>query len=466
MYGESTMTSKGKPAQTLKDVAAVAELGPLEPGDWRYVDISTGRKTPALRQLRVRLEDAAAAPDSLDFVKIALTGHRGCGKSTELLRVEHDLAPSFTALHLYADEQLLADYDYTFLFLWLADQLVRHFEENLKLPLDKKLVADVVRWFATVVTEQDATMRKEVGLTAEAEAGAKFNWFGLRFGLFARLQSMIRGSHEKRIQIRRTLQRYSTDLIAKVNLLLDGAQDLLARKKRPAQLLVVVDNLDRLRFEVSEPLFFQNGDLLNQLRAHVVYTVPVSVALSPRNIRNVFPFTYTLPMVNVHDQKNRADRAGLKSLVDMVSRRVDVGKVFQSTSVVAYLAKMSGGSVRDLVRLVGYAANSARADAKPKIDMAAAKEAVNDMRLDYERLFIPGQIYYPVLARIHQTKRDWFADADPLSPEKLSVYQGLFRDLLFNGAVLEYNGQESWYDVHPAIQEITRFREALGHGQA
>ncbi len=459
------MPSQARPSRTLHEVAAVMDLRPLEPGDWRYVDISKGRRCRALPQLRVRLEDAAAAANALGSVKLALTGHRGCGKSTELLRLEHELRSLFTSLHLYADEQVLADYDYTYLFLWLVDQLVQHFENDLKLPLDQRLVADVVAWFGEVVTQQDETIRKEIGLTTGAEAGAGFNWFGLRFKLFARLQSMIRGSHEKRVQIRQTLQRYSTDLVSKVNLLLDDAHEVLARNNRPAELLIVVDNLDRLRFDVSEPLFFQNGDLLNQLRAHVIYTVPVSIALSPRNIRNVFPFTYTLPMVSVHDKKDHAQKTGLDALEAMIAKRVEVGEVFASQAVVRHLAKMSGGSVRDAMRLVAYAANSARADEKTKIDMPAAKEAIRDMRLDYERLLIPGQIYYPLLAKIHQTKRDWFADLDKVSPDRLAVYRDVFRDLLYSGTVLEYDGGDNWYDVHPVIQEIDAFREALEHGQ-
>lgn len=460
------MPLQSKPSRTLQEVAAVMDLRPLKPGDWRYVDISKGRRSSALPQLRVRLEDAAAAVDALGFVKLALTGHRGCGKSTELLRLEHDLASSFTSLHLYADEQLLGDYDYTYLFLWLVDQLVQHFEKQLELPLREKLVADVVEWFGEVVTEHDETVRKEIGLTTEAEAGGKVNWFGLRLGLFAKLQSMIRGSHEKRVQIRQTLQRYSTELVDNVNLLLDDAHERLASGNQPPQLLIVVDNLDRLRFDVSEPLFFQNGDLLSQLRAHVIYTVPVAIALSPRNIRGVFPFTYTLPMVRVHNKQNRTERAGLDALVEMIAGRVELDALFTSAKVVRHLAKMSGGSVRDLMRLVAYAANSARADGKPKIDTAAANDAVGDMRLDYERLLVPGQIYYPLLAKIHQTKRDWFADVGQLSTEQLAVYRGLFGDLLYNGAVLEYDGRENWYDVHPPIQEIEAFREALGHGES
>ena len=69
-----------------------------------------------------------------------------------------------------------------------------------------------------------------------------------------------------------------------------------------------------------------------------------------------------------------------------------------------------------------------------------------------------------MLAKVHQTKRDWFADMDQLNPERLAVCQELFRNLLFNGAVLEYNGEENWYDVHPVIHAIDAFRKALGDG--
>jgi hypothetical protein len=36
-----------------------------------------------------------------------------------------------------------------------------------------------------------------------------------------------------------------------------------------------------------------------------------------------------------------------------------------------------------------------------------------------------------------------------------------FSQLLFNGSVLEYNGDRNWYDVHPVIREIESFRKAL-----
>ncbi|MHB1561702.1 MAG: ATP-binding protein, partial [Isosphaeraceae bacterium] len=73
-----------RPVSRLKDVGAAVRVQPLESGDRRYVDLGQGRQTDDLKLLRVCLQDHDASQNS--FAKAALTGHRGCGKSTELLR--------------------------------------------------------------------------------------------------------------------------------------------------------------------------------------------------------------------------------------------------------------------------------------------------------------------------------------------------------------------------------------------
>ncbi len=107
------------------------------------------------------------------------------------------------------------------------------------------------------------------------------------------------------------------------------------------------------------------------------------------------------------------------------------------------------------MRMVSFSANSARANGSEIIDQAAAEEAIKDMRLDLERLLIPRQIFYPLLANIHRTKRDWFGEDEHLDVEKLEICQQMFRQLLFNGIVAEYNGDHSFFDVHPVALEIS-----------
>src|SRR5438045_997194 len=99
---------------------------------------------------------------------------------------------------------------------------------------------------------------------------------------------MVRGSVERRKEIRLRLQNRSSELIDHVNLLLDDARRVLKEAARPANLLIVVDNLDRLEPEAIEPRFFRNGDFLKEPRAHLIYTVPIFSVVAPNRISIVF----------------------------------------------------------------------------------------------------------------------------------------------------------------------------------
>ena len=105
-------------ASTLQEVAGETEVQPLKQGDVRYVDLSAGRDTRDLSRLRLKLEDCVKRGD---FAKIAFTGHRGCGKSTELYRMEHALAQEFYSVHLFVDDSLLHAMEYPDLFLWIVE---------------------------------------------------------------------------------------------------------------------------------------------------------------------------------------------------------------------------------------------------------------------------------------------------------------------------------------------------------
>jgi hypothetical protein len=448
-----------EPAKRLRDVSRAVELEPLASGDSRYVDMSDGRSTIDLGWMRTSLEDFAAQQGR--FAKFTFTGHRGCGKSTELLRLENELAGRFTSLHFFATEdEIIADYDYAELFLDLVDELVRKFQQE-KIPLDERLVQDISTWFAEVTLGEVETVKKEINLSTEAELKAKYGVFWLSVGLLAKLKSTIAGSNERRREIRQKLQRDPLELIRRFNLLLDNAHTALQKAGKPANLLIVVDNLDRLTAKVGQTLFFDGGDLLKLPRAHFIFTVPIATALAPRNIGTIFEKSFSLPMVKVRTRDEKPFKDGINALVEVVQKRIDLDAAFASQKVVRKLAESSGGSIRDLMRLIGYATLTARALGKERIDNDATKRATVKMQTDYERLLVPAGSYMPLMARIHQTKTDGAPIATTLDPQKVEDFRVFFNQLLTNGSVLAYNGNESWYDVHPVIQDSRAFREAL-----
>lgn len=454
------------PVAALKDVRRVATVQPLAFGDPRYTDLTPGHGSNAMKRLRTLLtdiaEDEAAGIAGITKAKILFTGHRGCGKTTELYRIEHEFEDRFTPLHLGIDDNLLEDFDYTLLLLWLSEHVVRTFHDR-DMPLDGAVVDDVARWFETKtrVEIDDESLRSQLVAGGEATVRAGVpSVFGLK--LFARMKSEVTGSLERREEIARTLQRFARELIERVNLLLSHAETVLERHGKPPSLLIVQDNLDRLPGERARTLFEDHGDLLKGLAAHMIFTAPISLKLAPFNVVTVFPQFFAMPMVKIIDRATgNPSAAGIATLRSLLAHRVACETVFTDEDACEALCRLSGGSVRDLVRLLGYAASHARVDGKTRIDAGAVAAAIGEMRNEYRRILMPERLYYKRLAAISRDRNDgYLGDAD-LDPDKADAERAFFAELLLNGAVLEYNGEEPWYDVHPAIRRIQAFDRAL-----
>jgi hypothetical protein len=75
-------------------------------------------------------------------------------------------------------------------------------------------------------------------------------------------------------------------------------------------------------------------------------------------------------------------------------------------------------------------------------------------------LLKPGNVYYPILAEISRSKHEPDIAAGALTVERVAAAREFFGEMVGNGTVLEYNGDDSWYDVHPAVCETKGFKDA------
>jgi hypothetical protein len=225
-------------------------------------------------------------------------------------------------------------------------------------------------------------------------------------------------------------------------------------------LLLVIDNLDRLPPDKGRELFLEAGDLLKMPDVHMIYTVPLPMILAPGNITNSFE-SFTLPMVKLFQSDGKRFDKGRHAFKQLLAARMELDRIFSNDRVIAHLILMSGGSVRDLMRLVSYAQTDARTDDKTQIDLTSVKLAIKKMRIEYEKTLIPGGVYYPILRRVHQRKLDPMPAGGKVDAKDVQNAREFFSQLLFNGSVLEYNGDKCWYDVRPIVQLIDAFQDNL-----
>jgi len=448
-----------QPAQSLAEAAQFLEQRALESGSSLYQDLGPARATSELTKLGIFLRRAAAIPKA--WAKAAFVGNRGGGKSTYLLHLEHDLEKEhlFTPVHIYLDGNLEGDCDYSDLFLWIVHEVAAAFARRGH-PVDDAELTKVAEWFAERSFERTTDWKKEIGLETHASAKAGSGLPGLfSFQILARLKSMIVGSETSRKTIRQHIQNYAGDLIGVVNSFLDHARAILARAGKPSRLLIVQDNLDRLRGDAPRRLFEQGGHLLTSLDADIIYTAPLAMNLAPFNLSALL-HTFTLPNAKVRLRDGKTHPAGIRGLLDLVGRRLDLTLVFDGPAPAQLLVEKCGGSVRDLIRLLDEAQLAAQVAGSTVVDLPAAEAAVRKLALSFSRALLPGSAYFPILAEIHRTKREFEISDGDATVARVAAARAFFAELIGSGAVLEYNGDDSWYDVHPAVCELQAFRDA------
>ncbi|MEH2364520.1 P-loop NTPase fold protein [Nostoc sp.] len=422
-------------ANTLKAAFQVCNVEPLEGADMEryYVDLSAVRKTSAIDSVSTILDFQEPA----DFSTILFTGHRGCGKSTELKRIQNQWEKQYHVIYLEVNEETdINDARYTDLYLIVIKQV--EFElRKLGLKFDSQLLGNFESWFKDITKETEETVERSVSIEGEATLKPEAPFIAK---LMVKLLAQIKGSDKQKTTIRQTLEKDLSRLKADINLLLGDAYVKL-RKKFPQYkgLLIIFDNMDRVPPTIAEHLFFDYAAQLQELDCTIIYTVPISVLCSPKNPLNQFDGNpHIVPMVNIYEfERDRCDlnynQTGLEAVASVIEKRVDIDAVFASRQELLDLAKASGGHVRQLMQMMRTACQTASTGKHPKIIAEDIIYAVKERQFSFER-FIPEE-HYAFLAQVCITKNVSKDDIGQL--------------MLFNTSVLEYNGEKRWNYPNP-----------------
>ncbi len=394
--------SEYQPARTLRDVFNAANpLLPLPSGDPRYVDCTEVRGN---EDVVAHMFQCITWSDTI--TSQLFTGHRGCGKSTELLRLCQRLTDAnYAVIYFDADEIIdIEDTEYTDVLVAIARQVFEGLVA-MGVPLSNDLLEDIFAWFAEVVYARESVQAAQAALEAELSVKSPTLPF-LLASLMGKITVQLKTGIESKQTIRRRLDPQVSQLIDKINLLLRSGEAALRARSRQG-LVVIVDGLDRVMYRTlddgrrnsHDALFIEHGDQLRACRVHLVYTVPISMFYSPRAsvLANVFPDYRILPMIKVHTRNNTPAPDGLAKLREILARRIDLPLIFEEEGLDA-LCMASGGHPRILMTLVRNACTYAANRFPKPIDANAAERAISRLVSEFSRS-IPED-HFPLLAQV------------------------------------------------------------------
>ncbi|MEM9275153.1 MAG: P-loop NTPase fold protein [Cyanobacteria bacterium P01_F01_bin.143] len=438
-------------ATTLKTAYRICNVEPLQGADLDryYVNLSEVRKTKAINSINGILNFQEPG----EHKAILFTGHRGCGKSTELKLIQKKWETDYRVIYLEANEETDIN-DISFIDIYLIVIKKVEFElRKLGLKFDSELLKSFESWFKEITNETEKTVESSISIAGEASLGGGLPGIVPPFiaKLLVKLLAQIRGSQKQRKTIRENLEKDISRLQLDINLLLnDGLKKLRQKSPQCKDFLLIFDNLDRLNPKMSDRLFFDYAAQLQQLNCTIIYTVPIAAVYSPKNLNNNFGDPHIMPMINIYQSdRDRPEldynQTNLDAVVDLIKRRVDIDAVFESSQDLRELAKASGGHVRQLMQMMRTACLTASSQGHSKIDAEDVIYAIKQEQFSFERFLLWE--YYPILAKVYLSK-----DIDKDETGQL---------LMFNTSVLEYNGSDRWNYVNPLIKRINAFQKAV-----
>lgn len=380
------------------------------------------------------------------------TGHRGVGKSTELLRLkEHLEQQQYFVVYFAADEQDIEPQDTQYADILFA--CTRHLVEAIKLNNHNPLLNWMKeRWES--LKDLALTELSFEGLTLEKQIAQ-----------FAKITTNIRATPDKRREMRQKINANTPSLVEALNDFIKEAKESLLTNYQG--LVIIADNLDRIVETKREgeqsnydEIYLNRSEMLRGLECHVIYTVPISMVYSERATRleDNYDKPDVLPMVMIRNRDGSPNPTGLDKFRELITKRIklinpDLAKsvdtqVFDSAETLERLCLISGGHVRNLMQLIQRAIDWT--DELP-ITSEAVQIAIEEARDTYRNAILEDQ--WQILAGVCSLKH--------------AENNEQHLRLLLNRCLLEYryyDGKKKlqrWYNVHPLIEEIEQFQKAL-----
>ncbi len=419
---------------------------PLRADDARYVNCDDVRGDNLVETYVRSLRRADPIRPEIKL----FAGHRGVGKTCELNRIKAALEKPqsednphrpFRVIYMDATEKLdLNDLDLPDLITFVAAEVVKQLREANVPGFDPVSV-----YLKRIWDEIRSALGSEVALK---EAGVETG--------FGSLALELKNRPNSRQKLRRAIEIHSTGLLGAVNDMLENANVVL-RRNGSEGLVLIVDGLERLVFRTLEGgssthdrLFIERSEQLAALKAHTIYTVPISLFYSPRcaELEQTFgEHNVPVPMIRLHDLEGDTispESPGMKKMWEMIEARcrhaqVDIADVFDEPETGMYLCQMTGGHPRHLMMFLQAAMNAV--EALP-ITQTAAEKGVRNYANSLLRE-VPDE-YWPKLRAFAKPQSDIPKD---------EAHQKML--LLLH--VFEYMNGSPWYEVNPVIRTLPRF---------
>jgi len=443
-------------AQKLADIRNALRPKPLQITELQEFFQETGEARDPFRDRRKMI--AGRLNEEGGNNKILFFGHPGSGKSTELVKLQDELRDRYVFVSFsLIDEAQLSQSSIEAILVLVVETLARA-AEKMEVTLGEKALKDVYKWFSEAfdIKEEDIRM----GLEAGAKASVGGSLLGKLLGLSTFLKSDIRaGSHTIHKSITKENKRLA-ELVNVCNLLVKEVK-LGIREKMQRELVLVVEDMDKLPLEGATEILIQNPAPLKDLACKAIYTAPIWILCNPRSVQLEALFDkITLPMIKVTNREDGTQNDEGRAIIrDILEKRMDTTRLIDGGAegeALTLAIEKTGGVLRHLFDVLITAAEAAetavgrkKREAK-KITEDDIRYGLDQLKTDLVRrlgvIGLPEEYKDITTQALRERLKNLAQNPRKLDSDSINLL------LLQAHAIIEYNG-EGWHAVHPLMAE-------------
>jgi hypothetical protein len=357
--------------------------------------------------------------------KFFFSGHKGCGKSTELLHLlsNPQLQKKYWILNFSIREETdIIDIDFRDVLLAIGGRLFREYRKRGG-ELPEQLLKELGSWKGKVEKEISTILE---GRNSEFEISASVEAFFVSAGAKMKLEPATR------VVLRQVVENDITGLIGIINHI---AMSIYTKEHLIP--LILIDDLDKPDLEKARAIFHDRREIMMQPNCAIVYTVSSALFYSKEfdAIRDQAVF---LPNINLHPANDLQTHnpEGYKTLGDFVRVRMNLNLIDDDAldGAITY----SGGVFREMARIMRTAIGHSRRRKASKINLEDVEWAATEIRNEYRRILDKDDL--KLLKKVHENNH--------------MEYSERMRPLLQLLALLEFRNGENWCDVHPVLRKL------------
>jgi hypothetical protein len=382
--------------------------------------------------------------------KIIFTGHRGSGKSTLLGQFCRQIQDDYFVVFFSISDWIeMSDVNHVNILFAMAVKLMEE-AENRKVKIGAKTKRAFYEWFSEHTKTETTSVDSMIDIESSIEGGLN--------ALFAKILTKVKATLKVnaviRDEIKTKFARRISDLVDRINEIASAIQTAYGK-----EVLVVIDDLDKLDLEIVDRVYRNNINALFQPQFRIIYTIPMAATrdLSLKGIihnatNNRIQQMWATKFFPRGEEKNPGALPVAESIQifeDILYKRLPP-ELIEPEAVKTMILK-SGGALREFIRIARQCCQICSLELRKKpelqdlvINSEILQRAVTDLRITMTEPL--GQNAFGILAYVYNE----YTPADAMDQT--------FLDLLHELYILEYRNNDLWFGINPIIKELLELR--------